>query len=495
VVYLLWRDERGNLRVIHEGLVYTSDEEYVDVVVPVLREAVEAGQPALAALPVERQELVKRHLGEAAASVEFHDTISWYSRPGAALVAWSRALDRATAEADLFVHAIGEPPLAHDVGREERWERYEAFFNQLHREDPVRIICPYDARTLSQTGIDVCLHTHPTMATTTGDSPSPEFFATRSTTPYAPLSEFAGEETSRATAASAAELVELRRAVVWPALALRIPVPDVQDLVLGVVELAEAIFATSTAPVTVVTRRTADGWTCELSSPGLSPRDLATGRAHIAIGIGSIVADRLELGSGLVRFVFHESMRGARERILAAAEQLFGRQGIRRTTVDAIASEAKVAKATFYTHFASKDELARTWVEVGAGNWDRLARSEVEARASSAPEQLLAWFDVLVEWAALDVTAETSLIRVWVESRDPSNAAFQQYQQSTDEVRSYLSELAAAGAAGAEQLARELQLLAQGAVLEAGRVRSAEPLNVARGAAAKLVAATFPPAS
>lgn len=43
--------------------------------------------------------------------------------------------------------------------------------------------------------------------------------------------------------------------------------------------------------------------------------------------------------------------------IRAAAQKLFLRSGLRRTSMDAIAAEAKVSKQTLYSHFGSKDQL------------------------------------------------------------------------------------------------------------------------------------------
>lgn len=48
-----------------------------------------------------------------------------------------------------------------------------------------------------------------------------------------------------------------------------------------------------------------------------------------------------------------------RQRLLAAAEQLFSRVGYRAATIGAIASEAGLAKATVYAYFADKDEIFR----------------------------------------------------------------------------------------------------------------------------------------
>jgi AcrR family transcriptional regulator len=51
-----------------------------------------------------------------------------------------------------------------------------------------------------------------------------------------------------------------------------------------------------------------------------------------------------------------------RERILAAAGDLFHKQGIRGVGVEAIAEAAQTNKMTLYRYFASKDELITEWV-------------------------------------------------------------------------------------------------------------------------------------
>ena len=52
----------------------------------------------------------------------------------------------------------------------------------------------------------------------------------------------------------------------------------------------------------------------------------------------------------------------ARERILQVAGELFYRDGYRATGVNRIIDEAGVAKATFYSHFPSKDDLGLAWL-------------------------------------------------------------------------------------------------------------------------------------
>lgn len=57
------------------------------------------------------------------------------------------------------------------------------------------------------------------------------------------------------------------------------------------------------------------------------------------------------------------SARPARERILASAQELFYRDGIRATGVDRVIAEAGVTKVTFYRHFPSKNDLVTAYLE------------------------------------------------------------------------------------------------------------------------------------
>lgn len=51
-----------------------------------------------------------------------------------------------------------------------------------------------------------------------------------------------------------------------------------------------------------------------------------------------------------------------KERILITAERLFYEQGYRATGINQIISEARAAKASFYQHFPSKEELCREYL-------------------------------------------------------------------------------------------------------------------------------------
>jgi AcrR family transcriptional regulator len=80
-----------------------------------------------------------------------------------------------------------------------------------------------------------------------------------------------------------------------------------------------------------------------------------------------------------------------RQRILAAADDLFRRQGIRGVGVEAIAEAAGTNKMTLYRHFESKDELVAEWVRGLIAQKDA-AWDEIVAKNPDDPAaQLVDW--------------------------------------------------------------------------------------------------------
>src|SRR6201982_1633747 len=57
------------------------------------------------------------------------------------------------------------------------------------------------------------------------------------------------------------------------------------------------------------------------------------------------------------------SRRSARERLLAAANELFYNEGVHTVGIDRVIEKAGVAKASLYNTFGSKDELVRAYLE------------------------------------------------------------------------------------------------------------------------------------
>jgi AcrR family transcriptional regulator len=76
----------------------------------------------------------------------------------------------------------------------------------------------------------------------------------------------------------------------------------------------------------------------------------------------------------------------ARRRLLDTATRLFYAEGIRAVGIDRIIAEAGVAKATFYNHFPSKDDLVLAYVK----EQDQLGRVAVAALPEQPPRDMIA---------------------------------------------------------------------------------------------------------
>lgn len=76
----------------------------------------------------------------------------------------------------------------------------------------------------------------------------------------------------------------------------------------------------------------------------------------------------------------------ARRRLLDTASRLFYAEGIHAVGIDRIIAEAGVAKATFYKHFPSKDDLVVAHIE----EQDRIGRAYVAALPARPPRETIA---------------------------------------------------------------------------------------------------------
>ena len=179
---------------------------------------------------------------------------------------------------------------------------------------------------------------------------------------------------------------------------------------------------------------------------------------------------------------------GPRERLLAAADELFYHRGIRNVGIDEIIATAGVAKASLYGHFASKDELVAEYVRRRAATWWTWFKAAVEARATTPERRLLAVFDVLGEWLAEDTFRGCALQNACIELADAGHAGHGVAVTNKRALRSYLVDLATqAGVHGPRASAEQLALLFEGAIVTALLEGSAAPARTARAAAQALL--------
>ncbi|NNL65221.1 MAG: TetR/AcrR family transcriptional regulator [Myxococcales bacterium] len=88
-----------------------------------------------------------------------------------------------------------------------------------------------------------------------------------------------------------------------------------------------------------------------------------------------------------------------RERILAAAEKLFLRQGFDATTVDQIADAADVAQKTFFNHFPTKQSVFAEFANGRLSVFEETVRAE-RARKAATRVRLERTFAAMAEHVA-----------------------------------------------------------------------------------------------
>ena len=84
--------------------------------------------------------------------------------------------------------------------------------------------------------------------------------------------------------------------------------------------------------------------------------------------------------------------RGARERILDAATDLFYREGINATGVERLAAEASVSKRTLYQHFPSKASVVEEYLRRAQRAVGDPIRPDPDAAKRTPRERILALF-------------------------------------------------------------------------------------------------------
>ena len=179
----------------------------------------------------------------------------------------------------------------------------------------------------------------------------------------------------------------------------------------------------------------------------------------------------------------------ARERLLTTAEDLFYAEGIRAVGVERILSASGVGRASFYRHFAGKDDLV---VEVLAGRderWRDWLRSAVDDYELPAADRPLAVFDALAERFARDGFRGCAFINTMIEAADRDSAAHQVAAAHKSAVTEYLDTLLTeAGRDDHAELAPELMLLIDGAIVTALREGTPDSAGRAKRIAAALLA-------
>lgn len=170
-----------------------------------------------------------------------------------------------------------------------------------------------------------------------------------------------------------------------------------------------------------------------------------------------------------------------RERLLAAANELFYSEGVNTVGIDRVIERAGVAKASLYSTFGSKDELVRAYLQ--ARYVKRQARLlERIAKYEDPRDKILSIYDLLGELFADPEFRGCAFVRASAEASvgEKVRGVCQDYRAWMLDLLTQLAR--EAGARDPEGLGRQLVLLHDGATMgasmdgDAGRAADARRL-------------------
>jgi AcrR family transcriptional regulator len=159
----------------------------------------------------------------------------------------------------------------------------------------------------------------------------------------------------------------------------------------------------------------------------------------------------------------------ARERILAAAYELFAHRGVQAVGIDAIVERSGVSRQTLYRHFTSKQELVLAFLHRREQLWtNSWLQAEVRCRAESADDRLLVIFDIFDEWFRQADFEGCSFINVLLEAADPADPVHRAGAAYLAGIRAFLGELAcAARIAEPDSFSHKWHILMKGSIISA----------------------------
>jgi len=181
----------------------------------------------------------------------------------------------------------------------------------------------------------------------------------------------------------------------------------------------------------------------------------------------------------------------ARERLLAAADELFYREGVHVVGIDRVIEHAGVAKASLYNTFGSKDELIRAYLR---GRHAAIEKRVTEGLAAygSPREKILGVFDIQGARFTNPEYRGCPFISATAEAM-PGAASVSAADDYRAWVRGLFTDLARqAGAGDPETLGHQLQVVYDGVAvgmrMDGDRAAS---LDAGRALVASLLAATL----
>lgn len=147
--------------LVHDALLYGTDDVYVTELRAFVEEGFEGGAVALVAVPGSRLSLLETALAGSGGAIRFVDMQEQGRNPARILPFIEAFLDL---HAGQPVRFVGEPIWGGRTAAEiVEGHRHEALINAAFADRPAHIVCPYDTRSLAPGVIEDARRTHPTV--------------------------------------------------------------------------------------------------------------------------------------------------------------------------------------------------------------------------------------------------------------------------------------------------------------------------------------------
>ncbi len=182
-----------------------------------------------------------------------------------------------------------------------------------------------------------------------------------------------------------------------------------------------------------------------------------------------------------------------RDELVREALKVFYRGGFHATGMDALVAATGISKTTMFKHFSSKEELILAVLRLRDENFRNWLVRRMSDLGKTPREQLLALYDALGEWFSEPGYRGCMFIKASAEFQERDHPVHVQSAEHKRLLFKHVEGVAtAAGASSPADLARQLLLLKEGAIVASHMGYEADPAGDAKRAATILLAHHLP---
>ncbi len=178
-------------------------------------------------------------------------------------------------------------------------------------------------------------------------------------------------------------------------------------------------------------------------------------------------------------------------KILETASRLFYEQGYHLTGINQVIAEAGVAKASFYYHFSSKEDLCIAYLEKRHQDWFGWLQKEVE-HSEDPLERLLSLFTFLERWLTNSDFRGCAFLNITAEFPLPDNRIRLLVVNHKDALQAYIAQLVDSlgvsdSCNNSDHLVNTIYLLFEGTICQCKIYRTTEFIQSTRETVRQLI--------